>query len=76
MATMTIAKWNTLKQVAATRKLPVPTLAQICLMEAVRDKLAAHPDLLPVWSDNITNEAHDEYAAKLNALTSAAPANP
>ena len=42
--------------------------------ESVRDKLAAHPDLLPIWSDNITNEAHDGYVAKLDALISAAPA--
>jgi lysophospholipase L1-like esterase len=73
MATMSIAQWNALKRAAYARTLPVPVLAQICLMEAVRDKLAAHPDLLPEWSDNITNEAHDEYAAKLNALANAAP---
>jgi acyl-CoA thioesterase-1 len=75
MATMSLIKWDALKQVAAARPLPVPVLAQICLMEAVRDKLAAHPDLLPVWSDNITNEAHDEYAAKLNALADAPRSN-
>jgi hypothetical protein len=76
LATMSIAQWNALKRAAYARTLPVPVLAQICLMEAVRDKLATHPDLLPEWSDNITNEAHDEYAAKLAALASAAPAAP
>jgi lysophospholipase L1-like esterase len=76
MATMSIAQWNALKRAAYARKLPVPTLARICLMEAVRDRLAAHPELLTVWSDNITNEAHADYAAKLAALAAAAPAAP
>jgi lysophospholipase L1-like esterase len=74
MAPMSLTQWDALKRAATARKISVPQLAQICLMEAVRDKLAAHPDLLPVWSDNITNEAHDGYVAKLDALAGAAPA--
>jgi lysophospholipase L1-like esterase len=78
MAPMSLAQWDALKRAAAARKISVPQLAQICLMEAVRDKLAAHPELLTVWSDNITNEAHDGYVARLDALATAAPppANP
>jgi len=73
-APMTLTEWDALKRAAIARKMGVPQLAQISLMEAVRDKLAAHPDLLPEWSDNITNEAHSGYAAKLAALAAAAPA--
>jgi hypothetical protein len=78
MAPMTLAQWDGLKRAAAARKLPVPTLARICLMEAVRDQLASKPDLLPVWSDTITNDAHAAYEAKLMALASGtpSPANP
>jgi lysophospholipase L1-like esterase len=75
MAPMSLETWDALKRAAVARKMPVPQLALICLMEAVRDQLAAQTDLSQVWSDTITNLARDGYAAKLAALASAAPAD-
>jgi hypothetical protein len=74
MATMSLAQWNALKQACAARKQPVPVVARICLEEAVRDKLTAEPDLLKIWSDDITNQAHVGYVAKLAAVAGGAPA--
>jgi lysophospholipase L1-like esterase len=74
MAPMSLKTWDALERAAATRKMPVPQLALISLMEAVRDQLAAQTDLSKVWSDTITNQSRDSYAAKLAALANAAPA--
>jgi len=75
MAPMSLGTWDALKRAAAARKMPVPQVALICLMEAVRDQLATQTDLSKVWSDTITNLARDCYAAKLAALASTAPAD-
>jgi chromosomal replication initiation ATPase DnaA len=65
---MSLAEWDALKKVAAAQKTSVIKLATTALMEAVRDTLAAQPDLSKVWSDDITNKAAPAYKAKVDAI--------
>ncbi len=65
---ITLGQYETLKKVAAERKVTVGVLIHGVYMESIRDALIAHGDLSTIHQDNISTEAQPIFRQKIEAL--------